>query len=335
MARLIRSASLSGYAALAQSVGLDPVRMLRRAGVDPRALADPEMKIDVRAVRELLESSAAESGVEDFGLRLAARRRLSNLGPLSLVVREEDTARKALDTLVRYLRLHNESILTRIEDAGGMVIIHCEIIAGKATPVRQSIELALAVLHRILRELLGPNWEARRVCFAHAPPASLAGHVRAFGRFVEFDCEFNGIVCAARDLDAPLPAADPVMAGYAKHYLRMLFVRPDMTTAEKLRQVAVALLPLGRFTVDQAARHLGIDRRTIHRHLARDGETFSSLVDKLRAELALRHLESGERSLTEVSELLGFSALSAFSRWFRRSFGSSVSTWRARRAARG
>jgi hypothetical protein len=36
-----------------------------------------------------------------------------------------------------------------------------------------------------------------------------------------------------------------------------------------------------------------------------------------------------DRSLTTTAELLGFSALGAFSRWFRAKFGCGVSEWRA------
>jgi AraC-like DNA-binding protein len=76
------------------------------------------------------------------------------------------------------------------------------------------------------------------------------------------------------------------------------------------------------------ARHLGINRRMLHRHLAREGETFSSVLDAVRAELAIRYIGNHDRPLASVSELLGFSALSAFSRWFRSRFGCSISQWR-------
>ena len=45
-----------------------------------------------------------------------------------------------------------------------------------------------------------------------------------------------------------------------------------------------------------------------------------------------RYVENSDRPLTSVAELLGFSALSAFSRWFRSEFGCSVTQWRARAA---
>jgi AraC-like DNA-binding protein len=330
MTASIRSATLSGYAELARSVGLDPNRLMRRSGLDPSCLSDPDRRIDVTAVAKLLEASATESGVEDFGLRLASKRRLSNLGPFSLVVREETTARRALETLSRYLRLHSELLTIRIEDVGDLVILREEIVPGAHAPLRQGMELFVGYLFRILRELLGPSWEHRRVCFTHAAPASTAGHRRMFGRFVEFDCDFNGIVCAAEDLAGPLPTADPVMARYARQYLEAMVSRPDVTLADKVRQMVREMLPLGPCSVDKVAQHLGVDRRTVHRHLSTDGDTFSSVVDKVRAELATSYLENSNRSVTDVADLLGFSAISAFSRWHRRQFGCTVTERRQR-----
>src|SRR6476659_1202991 len=117
MRSTIRSATLIGYPELARSVGLDAHGLMRRCGLDPSCLADPDARIDATAVAKLLETAAAEGNVENFGLRLSTARRLSNLGPFSLLVREETTARRALETLGRYLQLHSELLSIRIEDS--------------------------------------------------------------------------------------------------------------------------------------------------------------------------------------------------------------------------
>jgi AraC-like DNA-binding protein len=321
----IRSASLIGYPELARAVGLDAQRLMRKCGLDPSCLSDPDARIDAAAVAKLLETSAAESGVENFGLRLSTARRLSNLGPFSLVVREETTARRALETLGRYLQLHSELLSIRIEDSGRLVILRVHIARGARMPHRQGIELFVGYLFRILQELLGTSWRPHRVLFTHSPAASLAGHVAVFGRIVDFDAEFNGIVCAAPDLAAQLPSADPLMARYARQYVDAMTSRPDMTLADKSRWLVREMLPLGRCSVEKVAQHLGVDRRTVHRHLAQDGETFSSVLDKVRAELAEGYLEGNKaRRLTDVADLLGFSALSAFSRWHKRYYGVTL-----------
>ncbi len=335
MPSTIRSATLSGYAELARSVGLDPNRLMRRLGLDPSCLSDPDRRIEGSAVANLLETSAVESQVEDFGLRLAATRRLSNLGPFSLMVREETTGRSALETLSRFLRLHSELLTIRIEDVDNLVILRVEIVPGARVPLRQGTELFVGYLFRILRELLGPSWEPRHVRFTHSSPLNLAGHRKVFGSPVEFNADFNGIVCAAKDLAGPLPSADPVMARYARQYLEAMISRPDVTLADKVRQLVREMLPLGNCSVEKVAQHLGVDRRTVYRHLAHDGETFTSVVDTVRGELAASYLDEGRRSLTDVADLLGFSAVSAFSRWHRRQFGCTITERRVAQPSAG
>jgi transcriptional regulator GlxA family with amidase domain len=46
--------------------------------------------------------------------------------------------------------------------------------------------------------------------------------------------------------------------------------------------------------------------------------------------LTATYLDVGERSLTAIAGLLGFSALSAFSRWYIQRFGESASARRAK-----
>ena len=93
----------------------------------------------------------------------------------------------------------------------------------------------------------------------------------------------------------------------------------------------MTLLGSGACTIERVAQHLGVDRRTIHRRLASDGQTFSAIVDTVRRELAERYLKDRHRSLAEVSSLLGFAAPSGFSRWYRRQFDSKPSDKRVRR----
>jgi AraC-like DNA-binding protein len=90
------------------------------------------------------------------------------------------------------------------------------------------------------------------------------------------------------------------------------------------------LLPLSRCSTTRVSRSLGITQRTLHRHLAAEGTSFSEIVHRTREALAERYLSAERYSLTEVSELLGFTAPSAFSRWFRQRFGVSPTEWRDR-----
>jgi len=325
MGGFIRSASLTNFAEVARSVGLDPDRLLKEVGVPRRALAEPDLMVPIDSVRQLLETAAQRSGVEGFGLLMAEARRLSNLGPLGLLMREQPTLRAAVECYAQYARKLNEALFLTLEESGDAFVLREELIIGRGGAVRQSTELAIGVSFQMLRAFLGPRWHPRRICFAHHAPADLSVHHRMFGRNVAFGQVFNGIVCARRDLEMPNPSADPDMARFARKLLEAGPGSAESKLTEYVRQFVVMQLGSGRCTIDQAAAHLRIDRRTVHRRLAREGETFSRIVDDVRRELATRYVREGTRSLTEISGLLGFAAQSGFSRWYRRTFGRSAS----------
>jgi AraC-like DNA-binding protein len=325
---LIRSACLTGYVELAHSLGLDPFRLLREVSLDRSCLYDPEIKIPVDAANRLLEISANAARIEDFGLRLAEARRLSNLGPVALGARDAATLREALETAMRYLPLHNEALVLSLAPMGDIVILKSEIVGGAGSQSRQGIELAVGVAHRFIRQMSGKNWRSRPVWFAHGAPMNMASHLRMFGPWVEFGRDCNGIVVEAGDLEAPLPTADAAMARHVRQYLEPMLAQAHVTMSEKVRQLVFDLLVSRSASADEVASRLGTNRRTLHRHLARDGETFSSVRDAVRTDLARRYVEDGGLPLSEVARLLGFSETSAFSRWFHSRFDCKPMSWR-------
>ena len=327
MPRLIRSAALNNYVELSRSLGLDPYRMITSCGLPAACLDDPDTKVPLASVIKLLEQSALKSGKPDFGLRMAENRTLANVGALALLVREQPSVRKALDTLAGYMFLHSEAFVVRIIEQDDLVIVDFIVDAGRPAPMRQAIELAIAFLHRSFQRLFRERWRPQAVCFAHAAPNRLDAHRRFFGTEVRFNQEFNGIICRSRDLDVAVPTANAAMAKQVKQYLDTLASRAASKLSDTVRECIYVMLPSGLCTVDNVANRLGLNRRTLHRHLAREGQTFSSIIDAVRAELATRYI--GNRDLTSISDLLGFSSRSAFSRWFRSQFGCSVSEWRA------
>jgi AraC-like DNA-binding protein len=328
MPLLIRSACLTGYVELARSFGLDPFRLLREVGLDRSCLFDPETKISVDAANRLLEISASAARIEDFGLRLAESRRGSNLGPVALGARDAATLREALETAIRYLPLHNEAMIVSLVAMGDLVILKSEIVGDAGSQGRQANELAVGVAHRLIRQMSGETWRSRPVWFAHGAPMNMATHLRMFGPWVEFGRDCNGIVLDVDDLEAPLPTSDAAMARHVKQYLEPMLAQAHVTVSEEVRRLVFDLLVSRSASADEVASRLGMSRRSLHRHLAQGGETFSSVREAVRTDLARRYVEDRGLSLSEVARLLGFSEESAFSRWFHSKFDCSPMSWR-------
>jgi AraC-like DNA-binding protein len=323
LAALVRSASLTQLEQLCARHGVDARALVSEVGLPTRCLDDPDLMIPAHAAGRVLELAAERCHEPALGVKMAESRRLSNLGPLGLLVRDEPTLRRALEAIMTQMHLHNEALWVRIEQVGTLVAIRAHLDAGDRVAYRQATELVIGVMYRVLGLFMGAEWRPRVVCFAHRAPRDLSAHRRLFGNAVEFGHEFDGIVCNAADLDAPNPGADPVMARYSSRLLSQQ-PRKRPRTSDRVRELIVLLLPRGHCRVEVVAQHLGVDRRTVARRLGAEGTTFGLLLDGIRDELLSRYLEDGARSLAEVSALLGFSDPTSFSRWHRLRFGATA-----------
>lgn len=325
----IRAAVLTNYVAVAQAAGLDPWQMVLEAGLTRACLDDPELRIPIDRVTDLLEESASRSGLEAFGLLMVEERRITNLGVLGLLAREEPNLRAALLSASRYARVHNEALSQRIEEANGIAIVYEDLLTQRQRHSRQGMEMVLGVLVRLIKVLLGAQWRARRICFSHPEPASLGVHRRVLGQTPEFGCDFDGIVCTSQDLDTPIASADPVVSEYLRQKLHLDEVA-SATTAQEVRQMILLLMPRGRCTAEQIAQLMGVNRRTLYRHLSAEGHSYPALLQSIRSELVPRYLAEKRRSLADVAHLLGFGEQSSFSRWYRGTFGRTAEADRRR-----
>jgi AraC-like DNA-binding protein len=325
---LTRAGILVNYDELARTFGLDPRAMIRRAGLDRFDLNDADALIPAAAVNELLERSAEAAGVEDFGLRLATTRNLSQLGAIGLIVREEPTVGHAIKAAEHYFRLHSETLSFRLDEHDRIAVLRIQYLSATQGRTRQSTELIVGTVFRTLNVLAGRAWAPESVCFAHTAPRQRTIHDTFFRTKTLFDSGFDGFVLRTGDLTAPIRTADAAMTRYIRHYVDEVMVQPVVTTDGSVRQLVFALLPSGRATSEVVAQRLGVDRKTVHRRLAASGKTFSSILNEARIELAQRHIKTERRSLTETAQLLGFSGIATFSRWFRGEFGTSATSWR-------
>lgn len=333
MTYLIRSATLTNYPQIARAAGLDPGKMLLKARLSPACLERPDMRIPVIGVRRLLEISARESGVEEFGLRMAEGGVLPNLGPLALIVREQATIGEALNALARYLHVHHEGMRLSIETHDGIVTLTLTLRGGLPPAPRTSFDMALGGLHRIIQSLAGSSWRPVEARLSYLPPRNQKYYRAFFGSPVLFQSESNSLLISERDLERQIPLSHPLIARYVQNRVDAIGKRRE-TWDGKVSEAVRKLLPSGDCTVDRVAQHFACDRRTIHRRLTQCGTTFSKILDDERADLAVRLIEERSRPLGEIARQLGFSAQSAMARWFKGRFGCSITAWRSGAGAR-
>jgi AraC-like DNA-binding protein len=89
------------------------------------------------------------------------------------------------------------------------------------------------------------------------------------------------------------------------------------------------LLPHGTARVPEIARRLGMSPRTLGRRLAAERLTFSTVLDRLRADLARRYLQDKDLPISKIAWLLGYAESSAFTHACKRWIGRTPREVRA------
>jgi AraC-like DNA-binding protein len=334
---LVRAAALTAYFPVARQLGLDPVPLLRSVGLPRALLHNPEQMISAEAVTMLLERSAEASGCLTFGLRMAANRSLADMGVVSLIVAHQPTLRDALAVLVRYRTRINSTLYLQMEHHDEIVILREELSLKSGKTPRQAADLALGVLVQLCGTVLGPQWHPDCACFAYPapPPGERAIYHQLFRCRIEYDADFQGLVVNSGDLDRRNPRADPALAAHAANLIDTIMEPGQRSLTQEVEQCILLLLPSGRASLRTIAHALGMNLRTLQRHLETESSSFSELLNRVRRQQLARYLVNSRYRLTDISELLGYSSLGAFTRWHIDEFGRTPSAVRRELRAPG
>ena len=86
---------------------------------------------------------------------------------------------------------------------------------------------------------------------------------------------------------------------------------------------------LGILSQEEVAANFNISARSLQRKLREEGVTYQQLSDSVRKSLAVHYIRSGNYQLKEISAMLGYNELSAFTRAFKRWTGQAPASYRA------
>jgi len=331
--RLIRSATLRGYAEAASSVGLDPLQMLSKVGLDPGAFDEPERMISFDTWLELLAQSAATSGYQDFAMRAAIARGVPDYGPVTLLMREAENVEAAIQLYSSHLGLHADGTFIQLDKRFESPFIVMEVVGATREQSVQGTQYCVVGVTMQIRWLTGGDFQPELVSFSHSKGKSSSVAQRFFRCPVTYNQVLSGMVIPRSILAKPLVTSQPFLRKLALQHLEPVLKSPANTFTTRVRLVAKQMLEAGECSAQAVAAVFGIDRRTLNRRLSQEGENFSSVIQHLRLETTRQAIRRPNSSLAELADQLGFQSLSAFSRWFQSTFGCSASQWRKQAAA--
>jgi AraC-like DNA-binding protein len=311
--------------ARAKGSGIATTPLLERVGLSRRQIEDPRFRVRVRDQVEFLNLVASAVDDELLGFHLSQQGEPRAIGLYYYVLASSETLTDAFQRAARYSRLVNEGVVQYFID--GRAIGIRTIYSGVSRHSdRHQVEFWTASMVRLLREFTGVRLKPLRVSFAH-PAKQAAREVNSyFGCNVEFGAAVDEVVFARSAGDLPLVHADPhlnrVLVAICEEAYARWAKSPGSIRTRVENEIAV-LLPHGRARAALIAKRLGLSQRTLARHLAEEGTSFSKMLAEIRRDLANHYLKDESLSISQIAWLLGFQDLGAFSHAFKRWNGTA------------
>lgn len=329
MSVMVRGSSLVHLPDLVGELGGDASRLLHAVQIAPSEVGRHDVFLALPKVAAAVEFAAVLTDTPDFGRRLATRQGIDILGPVGVAARTAATVRDALAVFEQYVAAYSPGVGVRVRDVDNPELVFFEFALldpDLPTVVRQSVELSLGVILRVLRSLLGSGYRPEAVHLPHGALTRASDYRRYFGCPARFSEPAAGFTMKRGDLEHPL-RRDPLDHEALVRYLGTITER-GLGTRRSVELLVNQLLPTGTCTLTTVADRLSLHPKALQRRLTDEETTFAAIVDELRRRRAHQLLTDTEISVSQLATELGYAEPSVLTRASRRWFGCPPAAYR-------
>src|SRR5246127_273757 len=149
-----------------KSAGVPVAPLLKRVGLAPEVIADPEERLSVRSQVALLDEAAIALKDDRLGFTLARDFDPRELGLLYYVMASSQTLGDALKRVARYSKITNDAVVVGYRE-GNRLIISLSYSGVPRHSDRHQIEFCMFGVLRICRMLTGQKLVPQYFSIAH------------------------------------------------------------------------------------------------------------------------------------------------------------------------
>jgi AraC-like DNA-binding protein len=326
----VLSSAANGIAEFISSHGESAHEILLSVGILETDTRKEREILELGKYCELLEIASRKTSNDNFGLHYGRDFTPERLGLIGEIATSSPTVGDALGNLVKYFPYHQQNTFTGLRRKDEFWFLEYRILDGFIMQRRQDSELTMGMYLNVIRRVLDPGWSPDEIHFEHPRPENWHDHESVFNAPVYFNMRTNALVFRHGNLERSTSGWN---AGRMRTLCDALMQLTGNTGALSLsRRVSGeirAQLPVGYPHIEDIADELKMTRWTLQRRLAAEGQVFSTLVEETRRRLAYHYLGEAHLMINDISSILGYSELSAFSRACVRWFEASPSRIRA------
>ena len=325
--------TLSSVAALLdvtlRDLGHDPGPLLQRAGIEPTAVGNPNVRIPTVQMQALWRLALEETGEPALGLIAARHFQPAALHGLGFACLASDTLHDVLGRLVRFSHFIIALPEFSLEEYSDTVDLRMTLPDLGPDFVHASVDLGTAMFLRMCQITAGHDILPVHTSLQRPTPGDIRPYNEMFGSNIDFETMSNVLSFERSQALKPLSTAHPELARMNDQTVIDYVARFDRDNITmQVRSKIIEQLPEGRPNQGDIAVKLNTSLRSLQRRLRDQDTSFKELLTNTQQELALTYIRDSSRSIGEITYLLGFSEPSNFTRAFQRWTGKSPGEYR-------
>lgn len=331
---LVRSGAISHFESLVLKLGINPIQLIRDAGLHPAQFRNPDTYIPYSKLAYLLELATQRSRIPLFGLMLAQKQTHNVLGDLPMLVSSMETLESALIKANEYLYLHAYGAQIRMQTHGDHIHLSLLITLDSENNINALMQLSVYHLAQFVANLLNISVDHIALHLRQTAPNIDKTSLAKYKHSVIFQDSFNGIRLKATLLNYQSHQDDTALNQLLNRHLQKLQNRyPENLTAQVQNHIR-HLLPTGECCIEQVASALGMHPRSLQKQLKKKAQSYRNLLLDTRQDIAKHQLLYGKQTITELALQLGYAEVSVFSRHFKLWTGLSPKRWQQEHSLR-
>ena len=310
------------------NIGAPTERFLKLAGIPLSCLDRPESLVPLHLAYSFLGQAARAERLENLGLVIGQQTSAYEIGSFGELLRETHTVYEYVQKALRMIGSLTSGERFWLTNEGERVRLH-HYLPGKAGPGHLHADLySMAITLHMLRNFAGNQWNPQEVCLYTANELK-AGDTGVFrGVRTAKGQAHTSLTIPKALLWQVIPSKTREAQPQRKHQGGAQQVMPD-GLVNAVETIITLLLEDGCPEMGAVAESAGMSMRTFQRRLGEIGTSYSSILQRIRMQLAVRRLADDKMAVNEIAASLGYRDPANFTRAFRNKTGVSPQQYRS------
>lgn len=318
------------------TLGCDEAALLETIPGGKKALHNPSLRFQADVMVNMLHAAERLTGIQGVGVLAGNQPGLSALAELGYAMVASDTLESMIKLYRKYQPLLQNIGMTDVLKKGDTAFVVLDTQPGTdPNYVRPYIERFFGAVATFGRWVTWDQGLAfKSVAFMHDAPADQSAYEATFKCKLSFNAERNSIAVSRTLIEHPMPQPNPGLVDSISIRLdkQLLELGSPVTSAREALSLIKVRLQEGVPSIVQIADAMGTTERTLRRRLKEEKTTYSQVLEAARRDVCELMISRGLKSPSALSEALGYSETSAFTRAFKTWYGMTPSEYLRKRA---